>query len=288
MKLTLSPYPYSDQIPHGTLQTFEIEMKPYPDARRRTIRVWLPEQYDGQRRYPVLYLHDGQNVFRGPDDRAKWECDRALTALAGEGISCIVVAIDTAETRGSELTPAHPRAATGITVNGIAVPVIREPSTSDLYADFVVHCLKPLIDENFMTLTDAGSTCIGGASAGGTMSYYMMLRNPEVFGRALCYSPGFPIFSLDGLLQILDEYDFSRLKDHRISFYNGDVGLESTSMSYVVAVYRKLREKGLDSTQVMAMIDTRQPHYESAWSKYLPESLRFLFAKDNSVTMPPV
>lgn len=287
MKLTLTPYDHSELIPNGTLQTFEIEMTPYPDARRRTIRVWLPEEYDGQRRFPVVYMHDGQGVFRNGDNGAKLDADRALTALSAEGISAIVVAIDTAATRGSELTPPYHRGEPGAMVNGHRIPLIEEPSTTNLYADFVVNYLKPLIDENFMTLSDMQHTCIGGISAGGSASYYMILRYPEMFGRAIVCSPGFPMFSLEKLLEMLDEYDMAKLADHRIAFYNGDQGIDVTSVDYVLAVYRKLKEKGMDSRHLMFLLDTRQTHNEAAWAKYLPELLQFLFAEDNSQPTPP-
>ena len=84
MKLTLTPYEAGDLIPVGTLQTFETEMIPYPDHRRRTIRVWLPEDYDGVKRFPVVYLHDGQGVFQTGDGKFKLNPDRALAALRAE------------------------------------------------------------------------------------------------------------------------------------------------------------------------------------------------------------
>ncbi len=282
MKLNLQPYEYPELIPEGTLQTFELEMVPYPDHRRRRILVWLPSDYDGEKRFPVIYLHDGQGVFLCNDNRNKLLADRAVTSLQKEGISAIVVGIDTSADRGAELTPPFRRGGRGVMVNGHPIPVIDEPSSTDTYAEFVVSTLKPLIDENFLTLSGPENTCVGGISAGGSASYFMFLRNPEVFGRAIVCSPGFPMFDLEKLLQYLDDYDFERLKDHRIAFYNGDQGIDVTSVDYVLAVYRKFREKGMDRLHSMFLLDTRQTHNEAAWAKYLPELLRFLFAEDNS------
>lgn len=277
MKLHLMPYEHGDLIPHGKIVTFELEMTPYPDGRRRLIRVWLPEEYDGERRFPVLYMHDGQGVFRCGDDKPKLDADRAVTSLRDEGFSAIVVAVDTAPTRGTELTPPLPRAEEGIVVHGFPVPRIPGESTTDLYADFIVHTLKPLIDENFRTLPDAAHTGIGGISAGGSCSYYMMLRHPEVFSRAIVFSPGFPMFTMEGLLEQLDGYDMERLSGHRFAFYNGDQGIDATSVDYVLAVYRKLKAAGFDNRHLMFLLDTRQAHTEAAWAKVLPEALRFLF-----------
>ena len=92
--MTLTPFRSPELIPSGTLQTFETEMIPYPDHRRRTIRVWLPGDYDGVKRFPVIYLHDGQGVFETGDGKYKLHADRALTSLRAEGISAIVVAVE--------------------------------------------------------------------------------------------------------------------------------------------------------------------------------------------------
>ncbi len=275
--MNLTPYPHSDLIPNGMLQTFEIEMKPYADGRIRTIRVWLPAEYDGVRRFPVIYMHDGQGVFRGPEEHPAMDMDRVLTALSGEGFTAIVVAIDTAPTRNEELTPPWRSAETRLSRNGHPMPVVTEPSTTDTYADFVIHTLKPLIDETFLTLPDAANTCIGGASGGGCASYYMVMRDPEVFGRAFVYSPGFPLLDMDQMLQMLDDYDMTRLTDVRIAFYNGDQGIDVTSVDDVMTIYRKLRERGMDPEHVMYLFDSRQNHSNIAWNKYMPEVLRFLF-----------
>lgn len=293
MKLELTPYEHNDLIPNGQVLTFEMEMTPYPDARRRTIRVWLPGDYDGVKRFPVVYMHDGQGLFRAPNGRAAFDVDRILTDLTKEGISAIVVGIDTdMKNRRTELTPPLPRGENPDAVpSKFGLPAFTEASTTDLYADFVIDYLKPAIDENFMTLTDPVNTCVAGASAGGSASFYMMLRNPEIFGRAIVFSPGFPRFPKDLLLKYLDDYDFAKIADHRIAFYNGDQGLDQSSVDHVLAVYRKMREKGLDNQHCMFLLDTRQSHYAAGWSKHLPELLRFVFAADNSQPqndpMPP-
>lgn len=275
MKLTLTPTAHPDRIPKGTLQSFELEMVPYADHRRRRIQVWLPEDYDGIKRFPVIYLHDGQGVFASDTDDPLY-ADRAVSEI--EGFSAIIVTIDNSSDRGAELTPPFPRAEAGTVVHGFRTPIIAEPSSTETYGRFVVETLKPLIDENFMTLPDASNTCVGGVSAGGSASYYMMLTWPEVFGKALVFSPGFPMFQLDKLLKYLDAYDFSRLQDHRIAFYNGDQSIDVTSVDYVLAVYRKFREKGFDKDHLMFLLDTRQSHAAEPWAKYLPEMVRFVFS----------
>ena len=90
---------HSELVERGKLLTFEIAMDPIPDRRRRKIRVWMPELYDGVRRFPVLYMHDGQMVFPDddiPEGMGRWQCEKRICELEPEA-QCIVVAIDTSD-----------------------------------------------------------------------------------------------------------------------------------------------------------------------------------------------
>ena len=286
MKLDLKDR--SELVSTGKLYTFEIIMDPIPDRRTRTIRVWLPDSYDGVKRFPVLYMHDGQYTFPENDGSAEgmgsWGLDKTITELDPE-IQCIVVGIDTSDDRGSELLPPYKR--------NPAHKIPKIPGRPDFvalghyYADFVKDTLKPVIDENFMTLPDAAHTGIGGASMGGLQSYYMTMRYPEVFGRSLDMSPGLDILH-EECLSMIDSYDPERLKDARFYMYSGDQGLDVTIMYSVLTVYRRMKDKlHLTNTQLAAVIDSRESHWGSSWNKYMPDGLRFLFSEDNSVESPP-
>ena len=87
------------------MQIIDFEMEAYPDKRKRKVRVWLPEDYDGNKKFPVIYMHDGQNLFDDEEPRSKWYVDKEFCSMKKEGISAIVVGIDNAETRMSELCP---------------------------------------------------------------------------------------------------------------------------------------------------------------------------------------
>ena len=83
---------HSELVSRGKLYTFDIAMKPIPDGRIRTIRVWLPEAYDGARRFPVLYMHDGQQMFPGPEAPAgfgSWQVEERISSLEPE-LQCIL------------------------------------------------------------------------------------------------------------------------------------------------------------------------------------------------------
>jgi len=147
--------------------------------RTRRIWIYLPEVYEKEasRRFPVLYMHDGQNLF---DDATsfvgEWGVDEYLDSLkAGQ---CIVVGIDNGgEHRITELNPYdHPKYGKG---------------EGKKYLEFIVKTLKPFIDKNYRTLKDKENTAIAGSSMGGLISMYAVLQYPKVFGKAGVFSPSF-------------------------------------------------------------------------------------------------
>jgi len=274
-KIELRDYPGNAQLEHGHIKTFRIEMKPYQDHRMRTIRVWLPDDYDGKKRFPVLYMHDAQNLFAGHDRLEKWFVERGMGPLAQDGISLIIVGVDTSSTRFSELCPEYPvnkKFLTKKIMNGL------DPTGSE-YAAFIAEYLKPIIDSNFRTLKDTAHTGIGGASMGGLMSLDMILRYPETFGRALVFSPAFISFKTGDILARLDAYDMSRMKNHRIYMYNGGQTLDAQLTMPTIKVYNKLVSMGLTSSEIALVTDSREPHFEVPWAKWFPDAIRYLFIK---------
>ena len=286
MKPELIDYSKEANIQYGKLYIFDMVMEQMPDKRSRTIRVWLPESYDGVKRYPVMYMHDGQNNFDGAGVvEPKWYCDRGMKTLAPEGIEAIVVSIDTSDDRGSELLPPLTRNPNHRIPRLPGAPAIRQ--LGGCYADFVKDSLKPVIDETFMTLPDAAHTGIGGSSMGGLQSFYMVMRDPDVFGRGLLFSPGYGILD-ESCLELLDKYDVSKLENVRMFMWNGDQTLDYGILYPMLRVYRKLKDDlGLDYQHVACMVDTREAHYMYGWGKYFPEAMRYLFSEDNSLPQPP-
>ena len=151
-------------------------------GRERTVRLYLPPSYDAQaaRRYPVIYMHDAQNLFDDATAFAgEWGVDEALDELARtRGFEAIVVGIDNGgEERNHELAPwanAKYGAAQG-----------------EQYMAFVVDTVKPWIDAHYRTQPGRESTAIAGSSMGGLISHYALLRYPQVFGKAAILSPSY-------------------------------------------------------------------------------------------------
>ena len=150
---------------------------------QRDVLVWLPPGYeqDASRRFPVLYLHDGQNVFDTSTSFAgvEWGVDETADRLVHEGRIAppIVVAINhSGAQRADEFAPTHDahRQAGG---------------HADRYARFLVEELKPYVDGAFRTLPDARHTAVGGSSLGGLVTLYIGLEHPQVFGGLAVLSP---------------------------------------------------------------------------------------------------
>ena len=146
----------------------------------RRVWVYLPPDYaTSSKRYPVLYMHDGQNVFDDSTSFAgEWGVDETLDSLHARGDrGVIVVAVDNGgNMRMQEYSPWATRFGEG---------------KGDPYVDFLVKTLKPWADAKYRTLPDREHTAIAGSSMGGLISFYAALKYPEVFSKAGIFSPSF-------------------------------------------------------------------------------------------------
>jgi hypothetical protein len=89
------------------------------------------------------------------------------------------------------------------------------------------------------------------------------------------------------ILSRLESYDYSKLEDSRIFMFHGGLDLDAVNWPHVHTVFEKMRNMGMDDTQLALIYDSRQPHYESAWQKYFAEAFRYLFLKDNEMVKSP-
>ncbi len=281
MDIKIKDYPGQKDIEYGTVKIFETVMETMPDKRRRTVRVWLPEGYDSKKRFPVLYMHDGQNLFSGLDDRWKWFVEKEMRKVPEEA-QPIVVALDTAQTRFEELCP--PCTLSDFVKSGKIYH--GETPRGDLYARFIVNDLKPAIDKTFLTKPEKEFTGVGGSSMGGLMSFYIAATWPEIFGRALCFSPALLVTEKEYFYRLVDE-KVDQIRENRFYFYDGGQTMDSTITYFQLDLYDYMTAKGMDYRHVCSVMDSREPHFESAWQKYYADGVRYLFSQDNSVVFPP-
>ncbi|MCX2473907.1 alpha/beta hydrolase-fold protein [Pedobacter sp. MC2016-05] len=176
--------------------------------KHRQIWIYLPKGYSkSNKRYPVIYMQDGQNLFHANPPRAdEWAVDSIMDSLIREGSKeMIVVGIDHGgKDRLKEYNPYDSQYGKG---------------EGKEYVSFLVETLKPHIDSNYRTLKDFANTSIAGSSMGGLISMYAIARYPKTFGSAGVFSPAFWLAP-----QIYTEVTtkLNGLKGKKIFFVAGD------------------------------------------------------------------
>ena len=161
--------------------------------------VWLPPGYDASaRRYPVVYMHDGQNLFfpARSNFNKVWAADASALRLlaAGKVPPFIIVGIDQpGAARYRQYFPQAVYTAASPELRAKFDRLAKGPITGDAYLDLLGTDLKPLIDKQYRTMPDAAHTAIIGSSMGGLISCYAFVARPEVFGRAACVSTHWPL-----------------------------------------------------------------------------------------------
>ena len=168
----------STQLPNVKVAAEDLTMTQLNTTRR--IRIYLPSDYESStERYPVLYMHDGQNLFDVLTSYSgEWEVDETMQQLEKSGkLKLIIVGIDNSEDRNSEYTPYVNDQYGG--------------GKGAKYADFVVNELKPFIDKSYRTKSDRVNTGIMGSSLGGVISMYIGTEYSNTFGKLGIFSPSF-------------------------------------------------------------------------------------------------
>lgn len=197
----------------------------------RTVRIYLPPSYEKQprRRYPVLYLHDGQNVFSSAGANAcfgwgNWGLDKTVDALCASNQmrDIIMVAVDNSRFRYQEYR--GPSAAPGKGSAGRTDKASRKGDRTrfDDYAAFLAKELKPKIDREYRTLKGSSSTAVMGSSLGGICSLALAWEDPKTFGGAASLSGSFQIGKGYFLQSVLRTYR-GKAKPARIYLDSGTI-----------------------------------------------------------------
>ena len=227
----------------------------------RAIWIYLPSDYDTniKKRYPVLYMQDGQNIF---DEQTaafgEWGVDESLDSLIKKGMSaCIVVGIANGPNRMNEYNPYAFRN--------------YGKGAGNEYVDFLAQTLKPFIDTHYRTSTTKENTIIAGSSMGGLISYYALLKYPQVFGKAGIFSPAF--WTASGIEKLTDSLE--RKLNSKLFFYIG--GLEGEK--YVHDMNEIVEKLGTHSdATIYSVIDPLGMHNEKAWREWFPAFYKWMMA----------
>jgi predicted alpha/beta superfamily hydrolase len=226
----------------------------------RYIDVYLPDSYeDGRRRYPVVYMQDGQNLsdpaiaFAGQT----WHLHDGVSWLGERGIEPIVVGIHNTPGRLAEYSPVADARHGG--------------GDGDRYARFLIDTLKPRIDTTYRTRRDREATVIAGSSMGGLIALYLYFRRPSPFGRAAVMSPSIWF----GGRAVLDLVGRARQTRGRIYL---DVGTSegAATLKNARLLNRLLRRKGYRKDTLWYVEAEGHQHREADWAWRLPQALEFL------------
>lgn len=230
--------------------------------RARTLRVYLPPSYASrrERRYPVIYLHDAQNLFDDATSYAgEWGIDETLDALAkSTGFEAIAIGLDHGDERRLNELSAWPHAQFGAGDN-------------DKYLSDLVDVIKPFVDANWRTLPGREHTAIAGSSFGGLASHYALLRRPDVFSKAGVFSPSYWV-SEQAFMQA---GNVALPADTRVYFTVGGKEGEDT-VANAQRMLGVLRGRGLGERATLSL-EPAFEHNEAAWRAEFPRAVRFLF-----------
>ena len=264
---TILSWPKPEPKKHTASKNVKILSENFPVPQLGTTRkiwIYLPEDYQSsQKKYPVIYMHDGQNLF---DDltsfSGEWKIDETMDHFFKEGKKqAIIIGIDNGGSeRLNEYSPWENSEYGG--------------GKGDLYADFLAQTLKPYIDKNYRTLSSAKNTGLVGSSMGGLISFYTGMKYPEKFGKLGVFSPSF-WFAREDLTHYISKHSKS-LKKTKIYLVAGRKESEEmvTDIEKITPI---LISKGICRKNIVTKFDDYGTHSESYWAKEFPAAYLWLF-----------
>lgn len=272
------------------LEKFESKL-----VEPRDVDVWLPQGYNKNEKYSVLYMHDGQMLF-DPDhtwNKSAWDADNTASRLMQQGDirKFIIVGIyNVPDLRFSDYFPQKAfESLTQKSKDSLYQVFFGEKRmfnakvNADNYLKFITTELKPFIDKNFSTKTDAANTFIAGSSMGGLISLYAICEYPNVFGGAACLSThwiGGTAVAQNPIPNAFLKYIDKKLPapaTHKIYFDHGTEGLDANYGIVQKKVDAIMTKHGYTKKNWVTRVYQGDDHNEKAWATRLKEPLNFLF-----------
>ncbi len=231
---------------------------------QRKVIIWLPPYYflESEKRYPVLYMHDGQNLFDPYTStfNTDWQLDETADSLIRQKLieDIIIVGIYNTVDRRSEYS---------------------ENDTGYAYINFIINYLKPFVDKNYRTLTQRENTAVGGSSMGGLISFIITWEFSDVFSKAICMSPAFLYKRFDYVDNV--EAYIGDKKNIQIYIDNGGDEIDSTLQPGIDEMLSALKDKRLIVGEDIYWLKEKEAkHNEAAWADRVWRALIFHFGTD--------
>lgn len=256
-----------------------------------TVDIWVPDYYTNHTdcRLPVVYMHDGQNLFDATTtwNGQSWNVDSVAEKLVSENRMAPVIIVgihSAAKSRKGDMMPEdifdNPQ------LRQVADNMLETPIRGNAYAKFVSTTLRDSINASYRTLPDAENTAVMGSSMGGLMSLYILCEYPEVFSKAGCLSTHW-VGSVEDYAngderfpQAMYEYvkqNLPRDGKHKIYFDHGTATIDAYYDKWNDKVVDLCKEAGYTPDKLSTFIDQGASHEENAWMKRVWRPLVFLF-----------
>ncbi|MCB0516199.1 MAG: alpha/beta hydrolase-fold protein [Chitinophagales bacterium] len=275
-----------------------IENFPSAFVAARNVDVWLPENYDGKKKFAVLYMHDGQMLFDSTHtwNNQSWDVDDIATKLlqSQKIRNFIVVGIwNIPEIRHTNYFPKKPfESLSKAEKEAISHQLAEKGRTttafqpnSDDYLKFITQELKPYIDQHYSVHTNRKNTFIAGSSMGGLISMYAICEYPHIFGGAACLSTHWVgTFSLENnpipqaFFHYLDQ-NLPKASTHKFYFDCGDQTLDALYPPLQQQVDSIMQKHAYTHKNWQTRYFEGKDHSENAWKERLDIPILFLFAK---------
>jgi predicted alpha/beta superfamily hydrolase len=264
-----------------------IENFPSRFIQPRHIDIWLPNGYNLSKKYKVLYMQDGQQLFNADhnSNHSEWRVDETLDSLMSKSTihDCIVVGIwNNGERKMAEYFPE--KALENISTKRKKLFIndkLKSLPIADQYLKFVVFELKPYVDKNFSVFNDPDNTIIAGANAGALISLYAMCEYPSIFHAAACISSACEL-SDEHVSKAILNYLKKRIPDpitHRI-YFDFDSSASGENAKYFQMKLNELFLKNKYTDKIFSSNEfSGNELNEVAWSKRLYLPMMFLLGK---------
>lgn len=263
-------------IKYGKLYTAELPVA--FDNKPRTIRVWVPENYNSEKieeKYKVIYMSDGQNIVdKYTTAFGEWNFDEVVHKLIKQGYEgLVVVGIDSPKDdlkRMNELcSPVPTRKRKNMPNNPIG----------DQFVKFVFDEVKPLVEKYFNVYSDKENVAVGGSSMGGLYAFYAYCYRHNEIGFSLSFSPAFFLYERERFIKGLHNWNPKPNDYGKLFFFVGGLNFEGLFTKDTYLAYDYMKRKGFKEDQLGMIFDSTKDHSETSWNAYLDKALTFWLKK---------
>jgi predicted alpha/beta superfamily hydrolase len=263
----------------------------------RNVYVWVPDNYSKHKKYAVIYMSDGQNLFDAEKmfNHQEWQVDEVIGGLLAEGKirDCIVVGVaNGGRLRSREYFPqdVFDRYPAEVKEYAESRRMGSDNLVANDYLKFVVEELKPFIDATYSTRKDKDNTFHMGSSMGGLISSYAVAKYPEVFGGAGCISTHSILYTarseeeqafIDAANQCYVDYLRETLEPNGCKMYmdRGDQTLDASYPKYQDRLDKMFKEAGWDDAHFVSKVYPGHAHEENSWAARLDVPVLYFLGK---------